>query len=56
MIFYHLEKFHNQTINLSEEISKRIIKRKWDITRSVIYQHFLTNTVEEKKRNQKTLK
>ena len=43
MIFSHLGKFHEQTISLSEDISKRII------------QHFPTNAVVEKKRNGKSL-
>ena len=55
MTFYHLGKFHDQTINLSVDISKRITYKKCDITRSMICQHFPTNTVVDKQRNRKPL-
>ena len=55
MTFYHLGKFHDQTINLSVDISKRITYKKCDITRSMICQYFPTNTVVDKQRNRKPL-
>ena len=55
IIFYHLDKFHDQTVNLSEDISKRIIWKKCDITGSMIYRHYPTNTVVEKERNGNSL-
>ena len=50
MTFYYLGKFHDQTINLSVDISKRIILKKCDIARSMICQYFPTNTVVDKQR------
>ena len=55
VIFYQLGKFHDQTINLSEDISKRIFYTKCNIARSMICQHFHTDTVVEKERNGKSL-